>query len=93
MKKQWFTPDEVAVKRMACPLSIGQAEPGRYTFCIGAQCMAWTWDADVIEHDEIAEGDEIPEGWELNSEPFDVDGNLMVKIIRKPTHGRCGMVP
>lgn len=93
MKKQYFMPAEIREKQLACPFSVGQAEPGRWTFCIADSCLAWTWNADLIEHDEIGEKDPVPEGWQVNSEPFKVGKKSMVKIIRKPTHGRCGLVP
>lgn len=101
MKRQWFTPDEVAAKQLACPLSVGQAEAGRYTYCIGDKCMAWTWNPDLIEEaeDDVQEGvniKEIPEGWSACCKPYsgnDGTDDMYVDIIKNPTHGRCGMVP
>lgn len=93
---QWFTPKEVAEKQKACPMSIGQAEAGRYTYCVGEVCMAWKWNPDQInpqEWKEDVEQDKIPEGWEACSEPKKKGKKTVVDIMKKPTHGRCGMVP
>ena len=87
--KRWFTPQEVAEKQLACPLSVGQAEAGRYTYCIADKCMAWDWGFKPEDKTTMLESDELPEGWKINSEP--VDGT--VEIVRIPTHGRCAMVP
>lgn len=93
MVDQWFTVEQVKAEQKACPLSIGQAEAGRYTYCVGDTCMAWQWDADT----EIKIGvdpKEIPEGWAACSEPYKIvkGKKEVVDIMRKPTHGRCGMV-
>lgn len=91
---QWFTLDEVKQKQKACPLSIGQAEAGRYTFCIGEQCMAWKWNEKQVKEAKenlfYVHKDEVAEGWEIAS-PENEDG--FVDTMKKPTHGRCGMVP
>lgn len=92
MADQWFTLDEVKQKQKACPLSVGQAEPGRYTFCIGDTCMAWQWLTKDLLESTIEEGEDIPEGFEAASEPMKSGKKKIIKIIQKPTHGRCGMV-
>lgn len=93
---QWFTPKEVAEKQKACPMSIGQAEAGRYTYCVGEVCMAWKWNPEQIETNDIKEGvnpDKVPEGWQAICEPYASGKKMVVDIMKKPTHGRCGMVP
>lgn len=94
---QWFTTKEVAEKQKACPMSIGQAEAGRYTYCVGEACMAWKWNPDQIEDAEndilVVTTDEIPEGWEAICEPYASDKDVVVDVMKKPTHGRCGMIP
>lgn len=97
---QWFTLKEVAEKQKACPLSVGQAEAGRYTFCIGEQCMAWKWNQDqVVEAQKniisIPVDEDIPEGYETICEPYETEEDEVkfVDVMKKPTHGRCGMVP
>lgn len=94
---QWFTPKEVAEKQKACPLSIGQAEAGRYTYCVGDACMAWKWKPDQIEDSEndiiVVKTNEVPEGWQAVCEPYASGEDVVVDIMRKPTHGRCGMLP
>jgi len=92
--KQWFKPEEVAQK--ACPLSVGQAEAGRYTFCVGEKCMAWKWDQDQIDDAEYRAGvpvDEVIEGWAPICDPYASGDKIVVDVMLKPTHGRCGMVP
>ncbi len=96
---QWFTLDEVKQKQKACPLSVGQAEAGRFTFCIGEQCMAWKWNEDQVSSakDNImtVNTDDIPEGWEAVCDPYKEnpkDKFKVVDVMKKPTHGRCGMV-
>lgn len=94
MADQWFTLDEVREKQKACPLSMGQAEAGRYTFCVGDQCMAWKWLTDGLQEKTIdLKKAKIPEGYEAAGEPVQIDKKSLVKIMQKPTHGRCGMVP
>lgn len=96
MKRQWFTLQEVAAKQLACPLSIGQAEAGRYTYCIGEKCMAWSWNPDQIEDAEVRTGvpvNEVEEGWTPICEPYENEEEMLVDVIQSPTHGRCGMVP
>lgn len=90
---QWFTLEDVKNQQKACPLSMGQAEAGRYTFCVNERCMAWTW--LVLNNERRAhEVDQpMPEGWAAASEPYEIDGGKFVDIMEKPTHGRCGMVP
>jgi hypothetical protein len=92
MKSRWYKPDET--KSMACPLSVGQAEAGRYTFCVNESCMAWQWlvidDGERRAHEY---GELIPQGWAKASEVYEIDGGKFFDIIKKPTHGRCGMVP
>jgi hypothetical protein len=80
-------PSDVATQQMACPLSVGQAEAGRYTYCIAEKCMAWRWKKTEI--DIIDDADEIPQGWELNR----VVSDDQIEIRKIPTHGYCGMVP
>lgn len=92
MVDQWFTVEQIKAEQKACPLSIGQAEAGRYTFCIGDQCMAWQWNADTDVETEV-EIDKIPDGWAACSEPYKKGKKEVVDIMQKPTHGRCGMVP
>ena len=60
--KRWFKPEEVAQK--ACPLSVGQAEAGRYTFCVADKCMAWDWGFKEEDKSTMLESDELPEGWQ-----------------------------
>jgi len=84
MKQRWYKPEET--KDMACPMSIGQAEAGRYTFCVNEKCMAWQWLVTAAKH--IDNDAEIPKGWQ---KAFEFD-NGQIKIIPTPTHGRCGMV-
>lgn len=100
MKKQWFTPEEVTTKQLACPLSVGQAEAGRYTYCLSERCLAWVWNPDQVEDAEnnvlTVKENEVPEGYVPVGEPFKEkakDKFKMVNVMKKPTHGRCGMVP
>lgn len=93
MVNQWFTLQQVKDTQKACPMSIGQAEAGRYTFCVGDQCMAWSWLTDGLLTSKIEEGEDMPEGYEAASEPIKEGRKKVIKIIQKPTHGRCGMVP
>ena len=93
MADQWFTIDEVRQKQKACPLSIGQAEAGRFTFCIGDQCMAWKWNVDDLDIETEVDIEKIPDGWEACSEPYKKGKKEVVDIMQNPTHGRCGMVP
>lgn len=92
MKNRWYKPEDTIGK--ACPFSIGQAETGRYTFCVHQQCMAWQWyiddeyDRRAHEHDQA-----IPEGWSVVSEVYEIDGGKFFDIIKTPTHGRCGLIP
>lgn len=99
MKDQFYTPDQVRMEQKACPLSVGQAEAGRYTYCVADTCMAWQWNAE-----QVAEAEnnvlrvpvrEIPEGYKAIAAPIviDEDGNCEVDVMKMPTHGRCGMVP
>lgn len=93
---QWFTVEEVKEKQKACPLSIGQAEAGRYTYCVGDTCMAWMWNPDQVETNEVEVGvdpSKIPAGWESICAPYAKGKKTVVDIMKKPTHGRCGMVP
>jgi len=91
MKNRWYKPEET--KTMACPLSVGQAESGRYTFCVNESCMAWQWMNDTLEHKALEEGSDVPNGWVKSSEVYEIDGGKFFDIMEKPTHGRCGMVP
>jgi hypothetical protein len=84
MLNRYYKPEETV--QMACPFSIGQAEAGRYTFCVSTQCMAWEWLVKAAKH--IDKDAEIPEGWQKADE-FD---NGQIKIIPTPTHGWCGLV-
>lgn len=95
MVDQWFTVEQVRTEQKACPLSVGQAEPGRYTFCIGDQCMAWQWlPQEAGGNIQVAvPADEIPVGWAACSEVYKKGKKDVVDIMQKPTHGRCGMVP
>lgn len=93
MADQWFTLEQIKQEQKACPLSIGQAEAGRYTFCIGDQCMAWKWLTDELLTSKIGVDDDIPEGYKAASEPFKDGKKMSIKIVQIPTHGRCGMVP
>ena len=96
MTRQWFTLEEVKEKQKACPVSIGQAEAGRFTFCIGEQCMAWTWNPDQVDTVDVeteVDLEKIPNGWEAICEPYKSGKKTVVDIMKKPTHGRCGMVP
>lgn len=93
MADQWFTLQQVRDTQKACPLSMGQAEAGRYTFCVGDQCMAWKWLTDGLLTSKIEQGEEMPEGYEAASEPIKEGKKTIIKIMQKPTHGRCGMVP
>jgi hypothetical protein len=88
--KRWYKPEETV--QLACPLSVGQAESGRYTYCVSEKCMAWTWMTTELDEETIDENDDVPVGWKVNSEPFKVGKKTMVKIIKVPTYGRCGMV-
>lgn len=98
---QWFTLQEVKEKSKACPMSIGQAEAGRYTFCVGDQCMAWTWDADQIKENKknvktikVSElADPEWEKWYPVSKAYDKDDEEMIDVMLMPERGRCGMVP
>lgn len=90
---QWFTPEDVKNQQKACPLSMGQAEAGRYTFCIVDQCMAWQWLTKDLLETTIEDGEEVPQGFEIASGPIKSGKKIIRKIIQKPTHGRCGMVP
>ena len=98
---QWFTPEEIKEKQKACPLSIGQAEAGRFTFCIGDQCMAWKWSDDQVKNAKLnilsVSANNIPEGYAPCSDEYGIDNgsgksDVMVDVMKKPTHGRCGMV-
>lgn len=91
MKQRWYKPEETS--QMACPLSVGQAEAGRYTFCVNQVCMAWQWMADDLEGKTIPAKDSIPDGWAAASEVRKEGKKEVIDIVRKPTHGRCGMVP
>lgn len=92
MKNRWYKPEETS--QMACPFSVGQAEAGRYTFCVNEKCMAWTWlvydenDRRAHEHDQP-----IPEGWSKASDVYEIDGGKFFDIMKTPTHGRCGLIP
>lgn len=91
MKVRWFTPEETST--MACPLSVGQAEAGRYTFCVNKQCMAWTWyKPDDDDRRALETTKEIPANFIAVSAPYEIDGIEYIDIERAPTHGRCGMV-
>jgi len=92
MADQWFTVEQVKAEQKACPLSMGQAEAGRYTFCVGDQCMAWQWDSK-IDIQMGVDPKKIPDGWAACSEPYKEGKKEVVDIMKKPTHGRCGMVP
>lgn len=92
MKNRWFKPEETVT--MACPLSVGQAEAGRYTYCVASKCMAWQWLVRDEDKSYVFENEEPDEGWEICSEPYDDESlGMIVDTIRTPTHGRCGMVP
>lgn len=96
MKKQYFTPQEIAARQLACPFSVGQAEPGRWTFCIGDKCLAWAWNPDQIENVEKREAvpvDEIEAGWSSTCEPYKKGKKMVVDLMKTPTHGRCSLVP
>lgn len=90
MKHRWYTTEQT--KQMACPLSVGQAEAGRYTFCVNETCMAWLWLTDD-KRVGVKADDPVPEGFVVASEPYKKGKTLMHDIMRKPTHGRCGMLP
>lgn len=92
--KQWFKLEEVATK--ACPLSVGQAEAGRYTFCVGDKCMAWKWNPDMVEEAEVRTGvplNEVLDGWSPICDQYASGDQIVVDIMENPTHGCCGMVP
>ena len=93
MKQRWYTQEEIATT--ACPFSVGQAEAGRYTYCVGEVCMGWQWFVtDALESKVISTDLKIPEGWVANSPVReDDDGKEVITIIKKPTHGRCALVP
>lgn len=104
MADQWFTLEQVKAEQKACPLSMGQAEAGRYTFCVGDQCMAWHWDPKETEENldntyqvslEDYEKNEEGEwtGWFPTGPAYEFEGKKLVTIMQKPTRGRCGMVP
>lgn len=95
--KPWVTVNDIQENQLACPYSIGNTEAGRYTFCLANRCMAWKWHPDQIKEAEnnimIVSPDEIPEGWHPISSPYSSDDDVVVDVIKLPTHGRCGMVP
>jgi hypothetical protein len=96
MKQRWYKIEETA--QMACPLSVGQAEAGRYTFCINEKCMAWQWFTQNLETKTIYANEEIPDGWVATSEAYQSPNEpntkdfIVIDIAKKPTRGRCGMV-
>lgn len=93
MANQWFKLRDLLRTPKACPLSIGQAELARYTFCVGDQCMAWKWLTDDLLSSKIEVDEEIPDGYQAASEPFYENNKKVIKIMQMPIFGRCGMVP